>query len=123
MARRINAPSPADLITQAIIDRLEAGVRPWIKPWRPGVPSGRPLRANGLPYRGINTFWLWLAADTYGYRSRFWMTYRQAQALGGQVRDGERAQFAIFYKSYTKSVESPVRPGEALDEQRRVLRR
>src|SRR3546814_19079364 len=54
MARRINAPSPADLITQAIIDRLEAGVRPWIKPWRPGVPSGRPLRANGLPSRGIN---------------------------------------------------------------------
>src|SRR3546814_13176854 len=50
------------------------------------------------------------------------MTYRQAQALGGQVRDGERSQFAIFYKSYTKSVESPVRPGEALDEQRRVLR-
>src|SRR3546814_18369522 len=90
---------------------------------RSGVPSGRPLRANGLPYRGINTFWLWLAADTYGYRSRFWMTYRQAQALGGQVRDGERSQFAIFYKSYTKSVESPVRPGEALDEQRRVLRR
>src|SRR3546814_6757661 len=70
MARRINAPSPADLITQAIIDRLEAGVRPWIKPWRPGVPSGRPLRANGLPYRGINTFWLWLAATTYGYRSQ-----------------------------------------------------
>src|SRR3546814_5632632 len=69
MPRRIYAPSPADLITQAIIDRLEAGVRPWIKPWRPGVPSGRPLRANGLPYRGINTFWLWLAADTYGYRS------------------------------------------------------
>src|SRR3546814_16203845 len=65
---------------------------------------------------------LWLAADTYGYRSRFWMTYRQAQALGGQVRDGERSQFAIFYKSYTKSVESPVRPGEALDEQSRVLR-
>src|SRR3546814_13887152 len=59
---------------------------------------------------------------SYGYRSRFWMTYRQAQALGGQVRDGERSQFAIFYKSYTKSVESPVRPGEALDEQRRVLR-
>src|SRR3546814_17392638 len=50
------------------------------------------------------------------------MTYRQAQALGGQVRDGERSQFAIFYKSYTKSVESPVRPGEALDEPRRVLR-
>lgn len=60
--------------------------------------------------------------QTHGYRSRYWMTYRQAQTLGGQVREGERSQFAIFYKSYTKSVESSARPGETLDEQRRVLR-
>jgi antirestriction protein ArdC len=113
-------PSPADIITQAIIDRLEAGVRPWVKPWRPGL-GGRPLRVTGQPYRGINCFCLWLAAESAGYSSRTWMTYRQASALGGQVRAGEHAQFAIFYKTYTKSVESPLTGGTA-DEQRRVLR-
>src|SRR3546814_8711487 len=49
------------------------------------------------------------------------MTYKQSQALGGQVREGERSQIAIFYKSYSKIVESPV-TGDTTDEMRRVLR-
>lgn len=120
MATTTAKPSPADIITGAIIDRLEAGVRPWVKPWRPGL-GGRPLRVTGEPYRGINCFWLWLVADSAGYNSRTWMTYKQAQALGGQVREGERSQIAIFYKSYSKTVESPL-TGDATDELRRVLR-
>ena len=40
--------SPATRITQEIIARLEAGTKPWIKPWR-GVPVSRPLRACGIP--------------------------------------------------------------------------
>lgn len=120
MAKTTDKPSPADTITNAIIDRLEAGVRPWVKPWRPGL-GGRPLRATGDPYKGINCFWLWLCAEGSGYNSRTWMTYKQAQTLGGQVREGERSQIAIFYKSYSKTVESPV-TGDATDETRRVLR-
>lgn len=120
MAKTTDKPSPADTITNTIIDKLEAGVRPWIKPWRPGL-GGRPLRATGDPYQGINCFWLWLCAESAGYNSTSWMTYKQAQALGGQVREGERAQIAIFYKSYSKTVESPV-TGDATDEMRRVLR-
>ncbi len=120
MAKTTDKPSPADIITNTIIDRLEAGVRPWVKPWRPGS-GGRPLRATGEPYRGINCFWLWLVADSAGYLSRTWMTYKQAQALGAQVREGERSQIAIFYKSYRKTVESPV-TGDSTDEMRRVLR-
>src|SRR3546814_18071531 len=55
----------------------------------------RPLRATGDPYKGINCFWLWLCAEGAGYHSRTWMTYKQSQALGGQVREGERSQIAI----------------------------
>lgn len=120
MAKTADKPSPADIITSAIIDKLEAGVRPWVKPWRPGL-GGRPLRATGEPYRGINCFWLWLVAESAGFSSRSWMTYKQAQALGAQVREGERSQIAIFYKSYSKTVESPI-TGDATDEMRRVLR-
>lgn len=120
MAKPTGAPSPADIITNAIIDRLEAGVRPWVKPWRPGL-GGRPLRATGEPYRGINCFWLWLVAESAGFNARTWMTYKQAQAFGGQVREGERSQIAIFYKSYSKTIASPLN-GDSTDEMRRVLR-
>lgn len=120
MAKTTDKPSPADIITSTIIDRLEAGVRPWVKPWRPGL-GGRPLRVTGEPYRGINCFWLWLVAESAGYSARTWMTYKQAQALGGQVRQGEKSQFAIFYKTYTKEVASPV-TGAVTDEVRAMLR-
>lgn len=122
MTKSSGRPSPAETITRAIIERLEAGVRPWVRPWRSSGEQGRPLRANGEPYRGMNTFWLWLAAEQCGYQSRYWMTYRQAQSLGGQVRAGEQSQFAIFYKAYSKKVDSGERPGELVDEHRRVMR-
>ena len=37
-------------------------------------------------YRGINILMLWVMAAKHGYTSNRWMTYRQAQELGGQVR-------------------------------------
>jgi antirestriction protein ArdC len=112
--------SPATRITHEIIARLETGTKPWIKPWR-GVPQSRPLRACGIPYRGMNVFWLWMVADMCGYASPFWMTYNQAKSLGAQVRKGEKSTIAIFYKSYTKEVEAPD-TGEKTDESRRVLK-
>jgi antirestriction protein ArdC len=112
--------SPASRITNAIIERLEAGTKPWVKPWR-GGPVSRPLRVCGTPYRGMNTFWLWMVADICGYASPYWMTYAQANKLGGQVRKGEKSTIAIFYKSYSKEVEAPG-TGETNDETRRVLK-
>jgi antirestriction protein ArdC len=118
--------SPAAAITAAIAARLEQGVKPWVRPWGTAA-SSRPLRACGTPYRGINTFWLWLAADCRGYASSFWMTYRQAQALGGQVRKGEQATIALFYKTYAKRrgqqrEDAPEPDSASASELRRVLR-
>jgi antirestriction protein ArdC len=44
-------------ITTHIIAELEKGVRPWFKPWNAEHAAGRitrPLRGNGVPYRGVN---------------------------------------------------------------------
>ena len=49
-----------------------------------------PLRHNGEAYRGINILALWCAAVERGYQARHWMTFKQAQALGGMVRKGEK---------------------------------
>ena len=98
---RAETISPAKMITDAIIARLEAGVSPWRRTWATTRGySGRPMRACGQPYRGINALWLWVVADTNGYISPTWMTYRQASELGGQVRKGERSTVAVFYKTY-----------------------
>ena len=114
------ALSPAARITAEIVARLEAGTRPWVQPWR-GAPVSRPLRSCGVPYRGMNVFWLWMVADMCGYASPYWMTYQQAKHLGGQVRKGEKSTLAIFYKSYSKEVEAPD-TGERSEESRRVLK-
>ena len=99
MKHAVNRPSPAETITAAIVERLEAGTRPWVQPWT-GASVSRPLRACGTPYQGINVLWLWMAAEAAGHSSPFWMTYRQSQLLGGQVRKGERGTVAIFYRAY-----------------------
>lgn len=93
----------AQEITDLIIAKIEAGVMPWRRPWQCAGGGGRPLRAQGKPYTGINSLFLWAIADACGYRSRFWMTRRQAQELGGEVRSGERCSPSIYFNSMQKT--------------------
>jgi antirestriction protein ArdC len=120
MKHAASRPSPAETITAAILERLEAGTRPWVQPWT-GASVSRPLRACGTPYQGINVLWLWMAAEAAGHSSPFWMTYRQSQLLGGQVRKGERGTIAIFYRA--NQIEEADDGDEAADRRaRRVLK-
>lgn len=67
-------------ITARIVEQLEAGTRPWMQPWGVGGTPVRPLRHNGIAYRGINTVLLWMTAAERGYGSNYWMTFRQSQS-------------------------------------------
>jgi antirestriction protein ArdC len=92
-------------ITNRIITDLEQGVRPWLKPWNVSHTSGRimrPLRGNGIPYQGINILLLWSEAQARGYTSCTWLTYRQAQELGGQVRRGETGGLVVYADRITR---------------------
>lgn len=56
-------------ITEKIIADLEVGTRPWHKPWSAEHLAGRitrPLRHNGIAYRGLNIILLWAASVAYG---------------------------------------------------------
>lgn len=44
---------------------------------------------------------LWLASELAGYEENTWMTYRQAQDLGGQVRKGEKGSLVVKYGTFT----------------------
>lgn len=100
MARHTTPPTfdPEREIADRIIAALEAGTPPWRKPWTgQGGGVAFPLRATGEAYRGINVLMLWLEASEKGYASPYWMTYKQAEALGGQVRRGERSTLVVKY--------------------------
>jgi antirestriction protein ArdC len=89
-------PSLHQRITDQIIADLEAGTRPWIKPWTSLGTSVRPVRACGTPYRGINTLLLWGEASRRGYTSPTWMTFAQALALGAHVCKGEQGSMVVY---------------------------
>jgi antirestriction protein ArdC len=93
-------------VTDQIVAELEKGVRPWLKPWNAEHAAGRitrPLRANGIAYRGINVLMLWAAATEHGYSAPLWLTYKQAQELGGQVRKGEKGSLVVYANTITKT--------------------
>jgi antirestriction protein ArdC len=87
-------------ITSEIAAAIEAGAGDWHMPWHhAGSSIARPANVtSGKPYRGVNTLALWIAAQARGYASGTWGTYRQWQALGAQVRKGERSTAIIFWK-------------------------
>ena len=83
-------------ITEALIERIEAGDIPWRKPWN--AEHGMPLRWSGAPYRGIN---IWMLASR-GFTSPTWLTFKQARKAGGSVRKGEKGTPVVFWKRIEK---------------------
>ena len=89
----------AQIITDQIISELENGAAPWVKPWKSvkGRPAaGQPFNpSTGTIYRGVN--WAYLSL-MQGERSNLWLTFKQAQALGGNVRKGAKGVPIVFWK-------------------------
>jgi antirestriction protein ArdC len=102
-------PAMADVysrVTDKIIADLETGVAPWHKPWSAGNASGRiaiPTRITGEHYRGINVLMLWGAAQDAGYERSQWLTFKQAIALKGCVRKGEKGTLVVYASTFSKT--------------------
>jgi hypothetical protein len=88
--------------TRAIIEEMERGAVPWVRPWktdRSNTGSVMPGNAiTGRSYSGINVPILWASADSNGYPSHAWMTFKQAQDHGAHVRKGQRGTHVVFTK-------------------------
>ena len=89
-----------DEITTKIISELEAGRLPWVQPWGTAAakaPLAMPRNAaTGRQYSGINVLILWGAVISHGYSGQSWLTFRQALALGGNVRKGEHGTTVVY---------------------------
>jgi antirestriction protein ArdC len=90
-------------VTDRIIAELEAGRLPWVQPWDSSITiAGLPRNASsGRAYSGINILILWHALFEHGFAAQRWLTFRQAQALGGHVRKGERGTCVCYADKFT----------------------
>lgn len=85
-------------VTDRIIAQLEGGIIPWRKEWKSTGHSSIPTNyATGKAYRGINV--LLLMAAAFDGDARF-LTYKQAQAIGAQVRKGEKGTPIVFWSTF-----------------------
>ena len=109
-------------ITDKIIAELEEGRVPWVQPWGNtlhGATVGLPINAQSKnTYSGINILLLWGKVLEHDYSTQSWLTYKQAQNLGGNVRRGEKATTIVYADSFMPKGEKQAAIEEGREPQR-----
>lgn len=101
------------LVTDKIIELLEAGTIPWRKPW---TETGLPRNLiSKRPYRGVNL----LLLNSMGFDQNLFLTWKQLKTLGGSVKKGEKGILVVFNKMIEHQVE---KGGETKIERKSFLR-
>lgn len=92
-----------EMVTEKVVNAIKDAIKakengdkstiaPWNKPW---FGSGLPTNLKSKKaYRGINIFLL----SMQGYASPYWVSFKQAKAMGGTVKKGEKGCPVIFWK-------------------------
>ena len=83
-------------VAESLIAQLKQGTAPWQKPWQPSDPllSFPHNPTTQKRYRGINALYLM----SKGYTDPRWLTYKQAAAMGAQVRKGTKSTWIQYWK-------------------------
>ena len=121
--RQDKTRSYIDKISKEIIEALENGTAPWIKPWTgSAIQDNAPFNPiTGKQYEGINFVNLSLQSMTMNDDPR-WMTFKQAQSIDAQVKKGEKGT-AIQYWKFTKQIDKLDEDGnKILDENNKPIK-
>lgn len=120
-------PSIYEEITNRIVEALEGGVNPWVKPWNSQAGFHRNAISN-RPYRGVNVLLLNLVAMIRGHVDPRWITFKAALENGGRVKKGEHGVQVVFWKflkmkdkEKTESSETIVLDAEGAEKKDRVI--
>lgn len=101
-------------VADRLIDMLATGTAPWQKTWDAGMAASalpnNPVTGNR--YKGINA--LYLMAQ--GQDDPRWMTYKQAESVGAQVRRGEKGTPIQYWKFSEERVRQDEEGRPLLDE-------
>lgn len=79
------------MVTDRIIEQLEAGVIPWEKPWT-GVQTGAYNRVSKKPYSIINQMMLKHSGE--------YATFKQWRDAGGTIKKGAKSEIIVFWKIF-----------------------
>ena len=111
---RIERKSLYAEVTSRIVAELEEGRLPWVQPWdKAACGCTMPQNAGtARRYSGINVLILWAEGIAKGYASQRWLTYRQAEAAGGNVRRGEKGTIICYADRFTPKAEAEAARGE-----------
>jgi antirestriction protein ArdC len=85
-------------VTDQIVAMLERGAAPWQKPWEAGALQLPTNPTTGRNYRGGNAMHLLAVGGQKGYEDPRWLTYKQAQQNGWQVRSGEKGAHIEYWQ-------------------------
>lgn len=104
----------ADQVTNEVIVQLEQGKVFWKKPWSSyGLPKNYK---SGRAYEGFNAFYLNYITNKRNYKTPYFITFKQAKELGGNVKRGEKGIQIIFWKIYDNKIGEKTTPtGETKD--------
>ena len=89
----MNNHSIAQSITDNVIKALEAGTAPWVKPWNSNGIDAPFNPISKRYYNGINFIQLSMMPGS----THNWVTYKQAQSVGAQVRKGSKGVQVIYF--------------------------
>lgn len=95
------------IITDRIISMLEKGEGYFRERWSRASQHGMPRSGKtGNAYKGINVLVLWDAALENSYASNVWLTFKQAQEMGAQVRKGEKGTMCVYFEMVQKKAKA-----------------
>jgi antirestriction protein ArdC len=103
----INRNDTYQRVTDEVIKHLEKGVAIWQQGWNSlGLPKNI---ITGKVYRGWNVYWLNFATIFSGYKTPYFLTFKQAAAAGGRIKKGEKGHYIVYWAT----VESKTRLASA----------
>jgi antirestriction protein ArdC len=91
-------------VTDQIVQMLDSGSAPWVKPWEPGS-FGLPFNPTTQnAYRGGNAIHLMATGLQRGSDDPRWLTYKQAADNGWQVRKGAKGAQIEYWEYPSREV-------------------
>jgi antirestriction protein ArdC len=101
MARKAKTTNKAikrdlhQIITDKFLDALAGGTVPWHNPVKLGNWPANLVTQKA--YRGVNVWTTIVSSMDSEFTSRWWLSYKQATEMGGQVRKGEKATKIVYW--------------------------
>ena len=87
--------------TRLVLASIEdSGTVPWKQPWTMTGFGANYNYSTGIAYRGVNVLMTAVSALEHGFTSPAWLTYKQAKALDGQVRQGSTGTAITVWKPW-----------------------